>query len=49
MSDTEDTLGQHTTAEYVRKEPGWESVSAYNNKIFAPTVYWLVDRNTTSH
>jgi len=33
---TEDTLVQQTTAEYLEKELGWESVYAYNNEEFGP-------------
>jgi len=33
---TEDTLVQQTTAEYLEKELGWESVYAYNNEGFGP-------------
>lgn len=32
---TEDTLVQQTTAEYLRDEPGWETVCAYNNETFS--------------
>ncbi len=35
-SYTEDTLVQQTTAEYLEKELGWESVYAYNTEIFGP-------------
>ncbi len=35
-SYTEDTLVQQTTAEYLKKELGWESVYAYNNEDFGP-------------
>src|SRR5512138_609526 len=31
---TEDTLVQQTTAEYLEKELGWESVYAYNEETF---------------
>jgi type I restriction enzyme R subunit len=31
---TEDTLVQQTTAEYLERELGWESVYAYNNEVF---------------
>ncbi|HVB57740.1 MAG TPA: hypothetical protein VNE63_15125, partial [Candidatus Acidoferrales bacterium] len=31
---TEDTLVQQTTAEYLEKELGWESVYAYNTETF---------------
>ena len=34
MSYTEDTLVQQTTADYLEKELGWESVYAYNNEDF---------------
>lgn len=34
MPYTEDSLVQQTTAEYLEKELGWESVYAYNNEIF---------------
>ena len=33
---TEDTLVQQTTAEYLEKELGWESVYAYNRETFGP-------------
>ena len=33
---TEDTLVQQTTAEYLEKQMGWESVYAYNNEDFGP-------------
>lgn len=33
---TEDTLVQHTTAEYLEQELGWESVYAFNNEDFGP-------------
>jgi len=33
---TESTLVQQTTAEYLEKELGWESVYAYNNEDFGP-------------
>ena len=33
---TEDTLVQQTTAEYLEKELGWDSVYAYNNEDFGP-------------
>ncbi len=36
MSYTEDTLVQQTTAEYLEKELGWDSVYAYNNETFGP-------------
>ena len=36
MPYTEDTLVQQTTAEYLEKELGWESVYAYNNETFGP-------------
>ncbi|WP_419613612.1 type I restriction endonuclease [Thiolapillus sp.] len=36
MPYTEDTLAQQTTAEYMEKELGWESVYAYNNETFGP-------------
>lgn len=32
----EDTLVQQTTAEYLQKQLGWESVYAYNNEDFGP-------------
>ena len=31
---TEDTLVQQTTAEYLERQLGWESVYAYNNEDF---------------
>ena len=33
---TEDTLVQQTTAEYLEKQLGWQSVYAYNNEDFGP-------------
>ncbi len=33
---TEDTLVQQTTAEYLERQLGWQSVYAYNNEIFVP-------------
>ena len=33
---TEDTLVQQTTAEYLERQLGWESVYAYNNEGFGP-------------
>jgi len=36
MSYTEDTLVQQTTAEYLGKGLGWESVYAYNTETFGP-------------
>ena len=36
MPYTEDTLVQQTTAEYLEKELGWESVYAYKNETFGP-------------
>jgi type I restriction enzyme, R subunit len=33
---TENTLVQQTTAEYLEKELGWDSVYAYNNETFGP-------------
>lgn len=33
---TEDTLVQQTTAEYLERELGWESLYAYNNEDFGP-------------
>ncbi|MCB1763562.1 MAG: hypothetical protein KDI27_10555 [Gammaproteobacteria bacterium] len=36
MPYTEDTLFQQTTAEYLEKELGWESVYAYKNETFGP-------------
>ena len=36
MPYTEDTLVQQTTAEYLEKELGWESVYAHNNETFGP-------------
>ena len=32
----EDNLVQKTTAEYLEKELGWESVYAYNNEDYGP-------------
>jgi type I restriction enzyme R subunit len=34
---TEDTLVQQTTAEYLKRQLGWESVYAYNTETFGPT------------
>ena len=34
---SEDTLVQQTTATYLEKELGWESVYAYNTETFGPT------------
>ena len=31
---TEDTLVQQTTAEYLERQLGWQSVFAYNNELF---------------
>lgn len=36
MNYTEDALVQQTTAEYLEKELGWESVYAYNTETFGP-------------
>ncbi|MHB1544461.1 MAG: hypothetical protein ACYCS1_09475 [Gammaproteobacteria bacterium] len=36
MNYTEDTLVQQTTAEYLKRELGWESVYAYNTETFGP-------------
>ena len=33
---TEDILVQQTTADYLEKQLGWESVYAYNNEDFGP-------------
>ncbi|MCY3729501.1 MAG: hypothetical protein OXF97_10970 [Nitrospira sp.] len=33
---TEDTLVQQTTAEYLERQLGWESVYAYNHEDFGP-------------
>ena len=33
---SEDTLVQQTTAEYLERQLGWESVYAYNNEDFGP-------------
>ena len=33
---TEDTLVQQTTAEYLERQLGWDSVYAYNNEDFGP-------------
>ena len=35
-SYTEDTLVQQTTAEYLERQLGWESIYAYNNEDFGP-------------
>ena len=35
-SYTEDTLVQQTTADYLERQLGWESVYAYNNEDFGP-------------
>ena len=37
MSYTEDALVRQTTAEYLERQLGWESVYAYNNEDFGPT------------
>jgi len=36
MPYTEDTLVQQTTAEYLERRLGWDSVYAYNNEDFGP-------------
>lgn len=36
LSYSEDTLVQQTTAEYLEKQLGWESVYAYNNEGYGP-------------
>ena len=36
MDYTEDTLVQQTTAEYLERQLGWQSVYAYNNEDFGP-------------
>ena len=36
MSYTEDTLVQQTTADYLERQLGWESVYAHNNEDFGP-------------
>ena len=36
MPYTEDHLVQRTTAEFLDKTLGWESVSAYSNEDFGP-------------
>ena len=36
MRYTEDTLVQQTTADYLERQLGWESVYAYNNEDFGP-------------
>ena len=36
MSYTEDTLVQQTTADYLERQLGWESIYAYNNEDFGP-------------
>ncbi len=33
---SEDTLVQQTTAEYLERQLGWESVYAYNAETFGP-------------
>ena len=33
---SEDTLVQHTMADYLEQQLGWESVYAYNNEDFGP-------------
>ena len=33
---TEDTLVQHTTADYLEQQLGWESIYAYNHEDFGP-------------
>ncbi len=40
----EDTLVQQTTADYLRDQPGWESVYAYNQETFGPD--GLLGRNS---
>lgn len=35
---TEDVLVQQTTAEYLERQLGWESVYAYNAETFRPEV-----------
>lgn len=34
---TEDTLVQQTTAKYMERQLGWQSVYAYNNEDFGPS------------
>ena len=36
MAYTEDSLVQQTTAEYLEKQLGWDSIYAYNNEDFGP-------------
>ncbi len=36
MSYTEDSLVQQTTAEYLERQLGWDSIYAYNNEDFGP-------------
>ena len=36
MAFNEDTLVQETTADYLQRELGWESVYAHNTEIFGP-------------
>lgn len=36
MPYNEDTLVQQTTAEYLERQLGWQSVYAYNNEDFGP-------------
>ena len=33
---TEDTLVKQTTAEFLKKQLGWQSIYAYNNEDFGP-------------
>ncbi len=33
---SEDTLVQQTTAEYLEKQLGWDSIYAYNKEVFVP-------------
>jgi hypothetical protein len=44
MSYTEDTLVQQTTADYLEKRLGWQSVYAYSNEDFGPAS--LLSRGT---
>ena len=37
---SEDTLVQQTTAEYLERQLGWESVYAYNAETFGPEARW---------
>ncbi len=42
---TDDSLVQQTTADYLHKQLGWDSVYAYNNEDFRPDS--LMNRKVT--